>query len=150
MYAEIMKTVSFNTMPFVFGLSVLATIVAVVILFMFVVPEKKRAGLPKIGQILHDIFNFKSLFIEYILKATYVILTVFCVVYGVLMLFGISHFSSDYFAYTHWYGGYGILLAIAGPIAIRITYELFMMFVLLVKNVIEINKKMKNSDDENK
>ena len=31
---------------------------------------------------------------------------------------------------------------IGGPIVIRIAYEILMMFILLVKNTMEINKKM--------
>jgi uncharacterized membrane protein len=137
-------------MPFVIGLAIIATVVLVVLLAKFVLPDNKREALPKVGKILHDIFNFKFLILEYILKITYIIATVFCVVLGVLMLFGFSHYSSGYFSSTSWYGGYGILLALFGPIAIRITYEAFMMFILLVKNTIDINKKLKNPEDENK
>ena len=148
-YGEVYeRTVSIETMPFVIGIAIIATLVLVVLLAKFVLPDNKREGLSKAGKTLHDIFNFKFLILEYILKITYVIATVFCVVLGVLMLFGFSHYSSGFFSSTHWYGGYGILLALFGPIAIRISYEVFMMFILLVKNTIDINKKLKNPEDE--
>ena len=46
-----------------------------------------------------------------------------------------------------WLGGLGLLLMILGPIAIRLVYELLMMMVILVKNVIEINNKLKNQNE---
>ena len=39
-------------------------------------------------------------------------------------------------------GGTGLLCIIVGPIAVRLSYELLMMVVLLVKNVIAINHKL--------
>lgn len=44
-------------------------------------------------------------------------------------------------------GGYGILLMVLGPIAVRLCYELLMMAVLLLKNVISINRKLKNQNE---
>ena len=37
----------------------------------------------------------------------------------------------------------GLLLMVLGPIVLRITYEFMMLTILLVKNVIDINKKLK-------
>ena len=42
----------------------------------------------------------------------------------------------------------GIAVAIVGPIVLRLAYEGIMMFILLVKNVIEINNKMKDDKKE--
>ena len=39
-------------------------------------------------------------------------------------------------------GGTGLLCIIVGPIAVRLSYELMMMAILLVKNVISINRKL--------
>ncbi len=105
------------------------TVAAVVLLYIFVIPESKRETLPKAGAMLHDLLNFKELFLEKILKFFYVFTTVFSVVYGVLLLIT--------FNFT------GLIYIIILPIAIRVAYELLMMTILLVKNVIEINKKMK-------
>ena len=37
----------------------------------------------------------------------------------------------------------GVAIMVIAPIAIRLTYEGIMMFILLVKNVTEINNKIK-------
>ena len=39
-------------------------------------------------------------------------------------------------------GGMGLLYIVLGPIVVRLSYELLMMVVLLVKNVIAINHKL--------
>ena len=45
-------------------------------------------------------------------------------------------------------GGKGILLMILGPIGVRVTYELLMMAVLAVKNIISINNKLSNQNGD--
>ena len=48
-----------NTVSFVSFVALVATLVFTVLAYKFIVPEKKRAGLNKLGQFLSDIFNFK-------------------------------------------------------------------------------------------
>ena len=141
-----------NTLPVVLIIAAVLTIVATVLLYIFVLPEKKRDSLPKIGQIVHDILHFKSLFIEKIIRFFYVLTTVGCVLVGFFMLFGFRSYIDYHYGYysnTDWYGGYGLLLMILGPIATRIVYEAIMMGILLVKNVIQINNKLKAADESN-
>ena len=130
--------------------AILASIAATVLAFLFIIPEKKRAKLNKIGKFAHDFLNFKFLIIEKILQALYVLCTAFSVVFGFFMLFffekGYTYYSYSGYAYhtrAKWYGGWGLLLMIVGPIAIRLVYEGLMMAILLVKNVIQINNKIK-------
>ena len=42
-----------------------------------------------------------------------------------------------------WLGGYGFLLMVLGPIVARLIFEFLMMALLLVKNVISINNKLR-------
>ena len=60
--------------------------------------------------------------------------------YGVGQLFNVQ--QSYWGGGATWMGGRGLLLIILGPIAVRLSYELMMMAVLLVKNVMEINRKL--------
>lgn len=137
-----------DTLSIVLVIGATLSVVATVLLYIFVLPEKKRESLPKIGKIVHDILHFKSLFIEKIVRFFYVLSTVSCILIGFFMLFGIEHYESRYYSHTEWYGGYGILLMLFGPIALRIVYETIMLGILLVKNVMQINNKLKASDDE--
>lgn len=125
--------------------AVIAAILAIgatVVAFILLLPEKKRPKLNKFLGTVADILNFKHLFVEKILKAIYVFATAFAIIFGFLMLFSFVRY--DYWGYSgvHWYGYQGLIIMIGGPIVIRIVYEILMMFILLVKNTIEINKKL--------
>ena len=50
-------------------------IAATILTFIFILPEKKRPSLNKFFQVVADIFNFKALFIEKILKFLYILAT---------------------------------------------------------------------------
>ncbi len=130
-------------------IGVLCALAGTVFLYIFVLPEGKREKLPKVLKILHDIFNFKSLLLEKVLKALYTLSTLICVFVGFFMLFSFRT-SYSYFGGSslQWDGGYGILLMIAGPIVLRLAYEGIMMFILLVKNTIQINNKLTNQNSD--
>lgn len=124
---------------------------ATVVSFIFIVPEKKREKLNKIGKLLHDIFNFKFLIVEKILQALYILCTAFAVIYGFFMLFSFETYSYGYYierTSVRWNGGWGLLIMIGGPIMIRLGYEFTMMLILLLKNVIQINNKIKHPEGE--
>ncbi|MGN0159781.1 MAG: hypothetical protein ACI4AQ_00150 [Lachnospiraceae bacterium] len=112
-------------------LGVVLTLVGVVALYMFVLPKSKDGNFsnPFLQQ-LHDFFLFKKLYIESVIRFLYVVATVFCIANGFVTLFGKTFFA-------------GLGMMIFGPIAVRITFEFAMMTILLIKNVIEINNKLK-------
>ena len=122
-------------------LSVIFALAATVLAFIFIIPEKKRASLKGIGRLLHDIFNFKFMIIEKIFQFFYVFATAYAIVEG---FFGL--FSFDW--YGNWVGYTGFLIMILGPIIIRIAYELIMLALIAVKNIIQINNKLKNQNED--
>ena len=116
--------------------AVVLAIVCTVLSFIFITPEKKRGTLPKFFQIVHDVFNFKGLMIEAILKALYIFFTLFAILYNFFLLF-----------VQTWTGLFGLILA---PIFIRLIFEFLMMAILLVKNVISINNKLQKESESKK
>ena len=130
-------------------IALILTIIATILAFIFIVPDSKRARLNKFGKFLHDTFNFKYLIIEKILQALYIFSTIFVILTGFCMLFYVQPGYSYGFYSTPsvWFGGYGILLMLIGPIVIRLSYEFIMMTLLLIKNVIQINNKLKNQNE---
>ncbi len=125
---------------------VLALIIAAIltiIIFALVLPENKKEKLPKFFKWLADIFNFKSLLLEKILKFLYILSTIFCIVMGLIMLFW---FQTNWGmgGYT-WKGWWGLIVMIGGPIGLRIIYEIIMLFIILVKNSEEIKKACKKN-----
>ncbi len=121
-------------------IAALLAIAATVLAFVFIVPEKRREKLNAFGKFLHDTCNFKYLVVEKLLQALYIFSTALIILNGFFLLFQS--------VYGHWLGGYGILLMVVGPIVLRLLYELLMMVVLLVKNVIGINNKLKNQNGD--
>ncbi len=138
----------FSTVTFFTVLGIITAVAATVLAFIFILPEKKRAKLPKILKIVSDILNMKQLFIETFFRALYIFSTFACIFVGVFMIFGFETYTGRYANYTTWYGWQGLLIAILGPIVVRVVYEGIMMGILLVKNTIEINKKLKNQNED--
>ena len=62
-------------------------LVATVLAFIYVVPEKRREKLGAFGKFLHDTCNFKYLMVEKILQALYIFTTAAVIIFGVLKLF---------------------------------------------------------------
>ena len=127
-----------------FGIiATILAIIATVAAFILVVPESKREKLGRFGKFLHDAVNFKFLIVEKILQALYIFVTAYLILCGFFMLF----MAPETWTGRHWLGGYGILLMVLGPIAVRLCYELLMMAVLAVKNIISINNKLRNQNE---
>lgn len=145
----------------IFGVAaIIAAVLAIgaaIVMFIFVMPKKKDGKLPKILQVFHDLAHFKKFYIGDFMKALYIIATVFCIIYGFILLFGVE--TSYEYEYSSFYGGYsrpvttstfgiGILIMILGPIGARISYEIALMGITLVQNVADINNKLKNQNEK--
>ena len=120
-----------------------------ILALIFITPESRRHTLNSFFTFVHDLFNFKFLFLEKVLKFLYIFNTLYCILAGFFMLFSGERYSSYYYSYFQSYALPGLLLMILGPIAVRIIYEGIMLFILLVKNVIQINNKLKSNDGDN-
>lgn len=156
-------------MIFMNVMAILAAIAATVLLCIKVLPAKKDGTFSKkLMQHTHDYFNFKKLYLEQILKILFAFLTIASILVGVIsatlgnfiqfignLSDAIKFDAYDYMSKYIWkaLGNNflrGIAIAVLGPIALRLAYELLMMFVLLVKNVIDINGKLKGKIEEPK
>ena len=127
---------------FILGFILAAT--ATIVSYVLIVPAKKRDGLNKFLKWLHDLFNFRFLLIEHILKVFYIFTTALCVSVGVFMLFSVTQMLdfTSLSVSSHYMGGYGLLLIIFGPIVCRLVFEGLMLAVLHLKNTMEINDKL--------
>lgn len=150
------------------GFAALVGIAAVVVLMVLLCRKVLPAKLDgtfgnKFLQGLHDYFNFKKLYIEAVLRFLFVLATVIFIVAGVLgivcAVFGafgdlikVFEYGTHYFgvAVARFFGGIlgSLALLVLGPCATRLTYEGIMMFILLVKNVIELNGKVKSEESD--
>ncbi len=117
-----------DTMATLGILAFIAALVCTVLLMVLVTPEKRRDRLNTFFKALADLFNFKGLLLEYILKALYIFLTLCSIFTGFFSLF------TEPLT--------GLLLMILGPIVLRVVFEFYMMLVILVKNVSQLNGKI--------
>lgn len=124
-------------------LGVIVAITCTVLMFVLILPENKRETLPKFLVLVHDFFNFKILLLEHILKGLYMLATFFCIGFGFFLLFS---GTTDFFGGFHSLAGTGLVVLIFGPVIVRLLYEFTMMFLVLVKNTTQINKKMPKND----
>ena len=106
---------------------VLAILAAVGGYFFFVRPEKTYPN--KFVNWFRDFLNFKEMFIEPILKITYIFVTV----YMVLSSFSLIRYSFMTF----------ITYFLIGVVGTRVVYEASMVLLGIWSNTKEINKKMK-------
>lgn len=124
-------------------LGFIAAVICTVLALVFITPKKKRATLNKFFQFIHDLFNFKFLILELILKVSYIFMTLFCIATGFFLLFSGYNDNILFGEGTfHSLAGQGLMIMVLGPIIIRVIYEASMLFILLVKNTISINKKI--------
>lgn len=119
----------------IYALTLLFGLTGAIAAFVLLVPESRRAELKHpFAVFLHNLFNFKILLIEKILKFFYVCSTFLAIFMGFFMLFWVE--------YDEYRGYYGLFVLFFMPIAVRLVYEGIMLFVLLVQNTIDINKKI--------
>lgn len=116
-------------------ISVAIAMICAILCFVFVIPEKRRAQLNGFMRYLADIFNFKSLLLEKILKFVYIFSTVYIILLGFFIL--ISAEGENFI---------GLLIMILAPIVLRLAYEPLMMFIVLVKNSSDINNKLPHTN----
>lgn len=140
-YGNSYRYYSTNPVPFLI-ISFIVAIAATVLAFVFLLPEKNRAKLNGFFKKLADILNFKSFLIEKVLKFTYIALSVFVFLFGFFMLFMQEYGQSLALA--------GFLIMIFVPILLRLIYEASMLFIVLTKNVIELNKKTPSLKEDKK
>ncbi len=117
-------------------LSGVIALVCTILGFVFIIPEKRREYLNKFGKVLADILNFKSILLEKIIKFVYIFSTVFVILVGFFRIL-----LGDF-------GEIGLLMMIVCPLLLRIIYEPIMMFIVLVRNSTDINRKLKDDEIE--
>ena len=121
-------------------LALLVALSLVILLYVLVLPKKKNGTFSnKFVQWLHDYFRFKKLYIDSVLRFCFTFCTIFLICYG---LFGMIAGIIDAPDYAFQYLLSGLATIILAPIGLRLFYELTMMLIMLVQNVMDINKKL--------
>ena len=83
---------------------------------------------------MYDFLTFKKMVIENILKIVYLIVASF------ITLSSLAFISSSFVTF--------LLYLVLGNLIARISYEIFLVILVICKNTTEINKKLNNQDKE--
>lgn len=102
--------------------AILALVGGILVYFLFVKAKTEPKG--KFLKWLKDFLAFKIMWLEPILKVIYYIATIF------VILFSFSFIGVNFLVFL----GFFVL----GPIIIRLTYEMTMMFIMIWRNTQEI------------
>lgn len=118
-------------------LPILLALSGAILIYVLIMPKKKDGKLGNaFAQWLHDFFHFKKLYVESILRFCFCFLTLYCIFDGFVFIFTGSNPLL------------GLLGILVGPIAIRLGYEVVMMVLLGIRNIMEINNKLPNFKDQ--
>ncbi len=109
-------------------ISAVVALLGGIVAYILFVSKKNNGEYTGFVAWLHDFLNFKKFFIEVVLKTLYVISTIF------ITLSSFSFIGSSVATFFLW--------LILGNIVNRVVYEFVLMFLTLVNNTTEINKKM--------
>ncbi len=135
---------------------ILATVVITLLIWVVIMPKKRDGAfrIPLLQQ-LHNYFHLKKLYTVNLWKYVFVLLTVACVVFGVVMQ--ISDLLLDY-VYVWYLGAYrisvfrvrGLLLALLGPVAVRLVQEFVMAVMLSFRKMEQLDERLKSLEESQK
>ena len=114
---------------------ILAVIGGILIYFLFL--SKKNEGKFKgfVGW-LYDFLSFKKMFMEALLKITYLIVALY------ITLSSFALIGSNFIGF--------LAMLIIGNVVARLVYEFSLLLLVICRNTTEINKKLSKKDKESK
>ncbi len=119
-----------STLPLVLG--IIFALAATIYYYIMIKPAKRDRALPNILKTVKHLLSTDYLVIEKIVSFFYVLNTAACIFIGFFLLFGKTFL-------------FGLLMILIGPILCRLVYEGSMLMILLIKNVMDINAKLKGN-----
>ena len=120
-------------------LGLVASIVLIILLYVKVLPRKMDGKIEnKFLNWLHNYFYFKRFYIEDILRFVFIATSVLSFCIGFFMLFSVT----EWWTGTRSNFGMGLAIMVGGPILMRLLFEVQMMAITALRNIIEINSKM--------
>lgn len=115
--------------------SVLLAVIGGIVLYNTYFSKSNENKFTGIKKVLYDFVNFKFTIIEPIFKVLYLIVAI------ALTLSSLSLITTNFFKF--------IAVIVFGNIVVRLAFELLLLTLKLMKDVSEINKKMKSDKKSN-
>lgn len=123
----------------VFWAWIIAIILAVILMLTFL-SKRNRGNYSGFLAFVYDLLNFNKLTISAVLKFIYL---TFAIGYALTTIFGLFSYGFASFLV-------GLLGLVVGEIFLRIGFEIIMMVVIGVTNLIEINETLRGKKSENR
>lgn len=111
-------------------IGVMVAIILGVVLYFTFLSKKNEGKFTGAKEKIYNFLNFNKFYLEEISKLLYAVMTSVVTVLGIILLF--VNFPV------------GFMLLVIGNIVLRITYEAVMMFIVLCRNTVSIDKKLEN------
>ncbi len=109
--------------------AILAAVILSVVLYFTFLRKKNEGKYKGFTEKIYNFFNFNKFYVEEILKLVYIVSAAVLTVVSLVSLF-----SQAFFA--------GLIALIFGNVALRIAYELIMMFIIICRKTVSVDKKL--------
>lgn len=116
------------------GIGMVIALLVTIFITAYVLPAGKEGQFTGFLKTIRDYFLMRYLIVEAIVRFFFVLATTSCIFSGFFLIFAKQRYGGGFVS--------GLLTMIVGPIICRIVYELLMIAILQLRNIIEINNKL--------
>ena len=109
--------------------AILAAVILSVVLYFTFLRKKNEGKYKGFTEKIYNFFNFNKFYVEEILKLVYIVSAAVLTVVSLVSLFSPAFFI-------------GLITLILGNVALRIAYELIMMFIIICRKTVSVDKKL--------
>lgn len=111
------------------GVAILVAMILAVVFYFTFLSKKNEGKFKGFAAKVYNFFNFNKFYVEDVLRLIYVVSVAFLLVVSLAVLFSASFIA-------------GLLLLVLGNVALRIGYELIMMFIILCRKTVSVDKRL--------
>ena len=111
------------------GVAILVAMILAVVFYFTFLNKKNEGKFKGFAAKVYNFFNFNKFYVEDVLRLIYVISVALLLVVSLAVIFSASFIG-------------GLLLLVLGNVAMRIGYELIMMFIILCRKTVSVDKRL--------
>ena len=117
-------------------LSIILAVVGGILIYILFLNKKNEGKFKGFLGWLYDFLSFKKMFLEILLKVTYLIVAIFITLYSFVLI------GENFLAF--------LLMLVGGNIVARVVYEFALILLVICRNTTDIAKNTSKKVEENK
>lgn len=117
-------------------LSIILAVVGGILIYILFLNKKNEGKFKGFLGWLYDFLSFKKMFLEILLKVTYLIVAIFITLYSFVLI------GENFLAF--------LLMLVGGNIVARVVYEFALVLLVICRNTTDIAKNTSKKVEENK